>query len=166
MPDPNTLATEATLVVHEVILRRWRWLTGDPPLKKITAQVLAKFRDALSASPGMTRDKEASPNTVRSKMVFIQAVLDRYYFPYHEKLSCGGSIKDIRLGIDCHTMAATGPPIGWLHERPCTGDPDCIGLLPIGHTLIQATNNSVNLGQKISVYTGTSGGCPTNPKRC
>ena len=37
-----------------------------------------------------------------------------------------------------------------------------IGLLPIGHTLIQATNNSVNLGQKISVYTGTSGGCPTN----
>jgi len=33
-----------------------------------------------------------------------------YYRPYHEKLT--EISKEVRLGIDCHTMAAFGPPVG------------------------------------------------------
>jgi formiminoglutamase len=40
----------------------------------------------------------------------IEVLLRRYYYPYHNRLSQLG--KDAILGIDCHTMAAVGPPIG------------------------------------------------------
>jgi len=46
-------------------------------LKDITVQTLAKFRDVLLASRGLKPHRRASPNTVRSKMVLIQGVLDR-----------------------------------------------------------------------------------------
>ena len=42
----------------------------------------------------------------------IRTLLERYYHPYHKKLSTGGSSPAIRLGIDCHTMSAVGPPVG------------------------------------------------------
>ena len=41
----------------------------------------------------------------------IRGLLDRYYFPYHEKLAAGPTHRGIRLGIDCHTMSAVGPPV-------------------------------------------------------
>lgn len=40
----------------------------------------------------------------------IAGLLDRYYFPYHRRLTqlaTGGA----RLAVDCHTMAAIGPPV-------------------------------------------------------
>ena len=40
----------------------------------------------------------------------IDLLIDKYYKPYHAKLSQIG--KNAKLGIDCHTMAAKGPPIG------------------------------------------------------
>ena len=42
----------------------------------------------------------------------IERLLTDYYHPYHQKLE---SLKDkqrIKIGIDCHTMVAVGPPIG------------------------------------------------------
>jgi formiminoglutamase len=39
----------------------------------------------------------------------VQILLDRYYRPYHRRLS--ELAKGVKLGIDCHTMAAVGPPI-------------------------------------------------------
>jgi len=42
----------------------------------------------------------------------IQTLLVRYYLPYHEKLSAAAKTGTIKLGIDCHTMAAVGPPLG------------------------------------------------------
>jgi formiminoglutamase len=41
----------------------------------------------------------------------VERLLDCYYRPYHRRLSAGISA-DIRLCVDCHTMAAVGPPIG------------------------------------------------------
>ncbi len=38
----------------------------------------------------------------------IEILLDLYYRPYHQRLS--ESAADVKLGIDCHTMAAVGPP--------------------------------------------------------
>ncbi|MGW8287096.1 MAG: N-formylglutamate amidohydrolase [Desulfobulbales bacterium] len=40
----------------------------------------------------------------------IRVLLEKYYFPYHEKLSLANSNRFVRLGIDCHTMSALGPP--------------------------------------------------------
>lgn len=41
----------------------------------------------------------------------IRTLLQRYHEPYHEKLSANGAGQRIKLGIDCHTMAAVGPPV-------------------------------------------------------
>lgn len=42
----------------------------------------------------------------------IQTMLDRHYLPYHEKLSTAAGTNTIKLGLDCHTMSAVGPPVG------------------------------------------------------
>jgi N-formylglutamate deformylase len=41
----------------------------------------------------------------------IEQLLNRYYRPYHAKLTAKAG-RGAVLGIDCHTMAAVGPPIG------------------------------------------------------
>ena len=42
----------------------------------------------------------------------IEGLLDRYYAPYHQRLAAlAGSARAV-LGVDCHTMAAEGPPVG------------------------------------------------------
>lgn len=41
----------------------------------------------------------------------IESLLRNYYHPYHEHLRQSAGA-DLLLGVDCHTMAAKGPPIG------------------------------------------------------
>lgn len=41
----------------------------------------------------------------------IRGLLDNFYYPYHALLSEFAK-KGARLGVDCHTMAVKGPPIG------------------------------------------------------
>ncbi|GBC61842.1 N-formylglutamate amidohydrolase [Desulfonema ishimotonii] len=41
----------------------------------------------------------------------VQLLLDRYYHPYHQELTSLAN-SGIVLGVDCHTMAAIGPPVG------------------------------------------------------
>lgn len=41
----------------------------------------------------------------------VQVLLSRYYHPYHAELSRWADGR-VRLGLDCHTMAAVGPPVG------------------------------------------------------
>jgi N-formylglutamate deformylase len=40
----------------------------------------------------------------------IRMLLDKYYRPYHRQLSELAS--ETKMGVDCHTMAEKGPPIG------------------------------------------------------
>ena len=40
----------------------------------------------------------------------VNSLLQRYYYPYHQKLR--DFSKHVKLGIDGHTMAAFGPPVG------------------------------------------------------
>lgn len=42
----------------------------------------------------------------------IEKLLTNYYHPYHQKLKKLVEKETIMVGIDCHTMAATGPPVG------------------------------------------------------
>ena len=41
----------------------------------------------------------------------IEALLEGYYRPYHARLR-ELATTGVRLGVDCHTMAAEGPPVG------------------------------------------------------
>jgi len=53
-------------------------------------------------------------------------LLNKYYFPYHQFLQDCLKRKDIRMGVDCHSMAAVSPPIEGdaRHPRPliCLGN--------------------------------------------
>jgi len=42
----------------------------------------------------------------------IQALLSHHHRPYHRRLTELGLSGRFRLGIDCHTMASHGPPVG------------------------------------------------------
>lgn len=42
----------------------------------------------------------------------VRGLLDAYHTPYHERLSELGRSGQWLMGVDCHTMAATGPPVG------------------------------------------------------
>jgi formiminoglutamase len=56
----------------------------------------------------------------------IERLLEEHHRPYHRRLSELAGRADILLGVDCHTMAASGPPVGPDPgvERPqvCLGD--------------------------------------------
>ena len=41
----------------------------------------------------------------------IRILLNKYYYPYHERLRALAKT-GVRLAVDCHTMAAEGPPVG------------------------------------------------------
>lgn len=42
----------------------------------------------------------------------VEGLLDAYYTPYHARLTELGLAGRWPLGVDCHTMAAVGPPVG------------------------------------------------------
>ena len=56
----------------------------------------------------------------------VTSLIQRYYRPYHSRLSHVS--KGIRLGLDCHTMAAVGPPVapdaGSRRPRVCLSNGD------------------------------------------
>ena len=56
----------------------------------------------------------------------ITSLLEQHYRPYHAQLS--HLSKGVRLGIDCHTMAAVGPPVapdaGSKRPRVCLSNAD------------------------------------------
>jgi len=70
-------AADSTLKLFAITLKKWRYFTGDPPLKQIDAPLLAKFRDALSKCRGAKPYRRATANTVASKLRQIQAILDK-----------------------------------------------------------------------------------------
>jgi formiminoglutamase len=42
----------------------------------------------------------------------IEKLLADYYHPYHQQLEDLADKEKLKIGIDCHTMSAVGPPIG------------------------------------------------------
>jgi len=41
----------------------------------------------------------------------VEALLENYYRPYHQRLSSEAAATELLVGVDCHTMAAVGPPV-------------------------------------------------------
>lgn len=55
---------------------------------------------------------EVYKNGILPDKEFIRILLDKYYHPYHKFLKESLIRSDIKLGVDCHSMAAVTPPIG------------------------------------------------------
>lgn len=45
------------------------------------------------------------------KEMFIEELLQKYYFPYHKRIEQLLQTEDIKLGLDCHSMLSESPPI-------------------------------------------------------
>jgi integrase len=70
-------ARECSVKLYRIILRRWRLITGDPPLENISNATLTLFREALTRSRGIRRTKRMSPHTIVHYMSQIQTLLDK-----------------------------------------------------------------------------------------
>ena len=86
----------------------------------VTTTVARAVVDLNRAPDGFGRDGVVKTHTCWEVPVWVPALpvelaaalVDRYWRPYHERLSELGSSGRFRLGVDCHTMAAHGPPVG------------------------------------------------------
>ncbi len=98
----------------------------------VTTDIARAIVDLNRAQDDRRADGVVKTHTIWNEPIFnqpllkptIEQLLDRYYRPYHERIH---RVDDtvIRLCVDCHTMVATGPPIG-----PDTGQPRphvCLG---------------------------------------
>lgn len=70
-------ASPATLASFQTALNRWRFLTGDPPLRDITPKTLALFRDALAKMAGRDGVGRMSSETIRGYLRHVQCLLDK-----------------------------------------------------------------------------------------
>ena len=94
------------------------------PLKEIvthfvTTDIARAFVDLNRAEDDIRKDGVVKTHTCWDVPIYnralaeneIEQLLARYHRPYHEKLSELGQ-HNVVLGIDCHTMADYGPPVG------------------------------------------------------
>lgn len=90
----------------------------------------------------------------------VRQLLKRYYHPYHTKLAAVAE-SDLILAVDCHTMAASGPPIGPDPQSPrasvCLGDLNG-GSLPEGWIEIIRHSFANTFGAEISINRPFAGG--------
>jgi formiminoglutamase len=85
----------------------------------VTSDVARAIVDLNRAEDDRSKDGVVKTHTCWDVPVYhtfpaeevIEALLERYHRPYHARLSRLAT-DEVRLAIDCHTMAAHGPPVG------------------------------------------------------
>ena len=100
----------------------------------MTTPIARAFVDLNRAPDDFRKDGVVKTHTCWDERVYreplpdavVRELLDSHYYPYHGTVR---SFRDgVKLGVDCHTMAAFGPPIGPDpgQRRPliCLGDGD------------------------------------------
>jgi len=84
----------------------------------ITTDIARVFVDLNRSENDRTRDGVVKTHTCWDVPIYnkplpvelIEVMIKKYHRPYHEKLTSSSS--GVNFGIDCHTMADFGPPIG------------------------------------------------------
>ena len=99
----------------------------------VTTDIARAFVDLNRADDDIRKDGVVKTHTCRDVPIYskplapglIEKLLELYYRPYHQRLTALGG-RDLLLGVDCHTMAAHGPPVGpdpgQIRPRVCIGD--------------------------------------------
>ncbi len=75
---PECMAPDASKTYRdafEVALRRWRFVTGDPPLEEIDNQLLRRYRDFCTQCRGKEPGSRASAMTVRNHLIYVCRLL-------------------------------------------------------------------------------------------
>ena len=102
----------------------------------VTTDIARAFVDVNRAPDDIRRDGVIKTHTCWDVPIYnsppgeelVARLLERYYHPYHGKLRELALAGDVRVGIDCHTMAAHGPPVGpdpgRLRPAACVSDAD------------------------------------------
>lgn len=88
--------------------------------KFMTANVARAIVDLNRPENYMGPDGVVKTHTIRMKRVYdrrlseetVKLLIDSYWRPYHEALTSLAKRNGIVLGVDCHTMLETAPPIG------------------------------------------------------
>jgi formiminoglutamase len=94
-------------------------LLKDKVAHFVTADIARAFVDLNRAADDFSRDGVVKTHTCWDVPVYheplaamlIETLLEKYYRPYHARLSKLAN-QGVKLAIDCHTMAAIGPPVG------------------------------------------------------
>jgi formiminoglutamase len=90
----------------------------------------------------------------------IERLLGKYYHPYHKRLEALATNPDIRVGVDCHTMAAVGPPVapdsGRRRPAACVSDAD--GACDPGWTRELAGQLETAIGGEVKINDPFKGG--------
>jgi len=84
----------------------------------VSADVARAFVDVNRAEYDRGKDGVVKTHTCWDVPVYqgslpeeiVERLLERYYRPYHARLS--DLSRSVVAGLDCHTMAAVGPPVG------------------------------------------------------
>jgi len=84
----------------------------------VTTAIARAFVDLNRAEDDRRLDGVVKTHTCRMAPIYreplsealVKTLLEKYYTPYHQKLSRLAA--RVKLGIDCHTMSAVGPPVG------------------------------------------------------
>ena len=88
----------------------------------------------------------------------VRTLIEKYHRPYHKELT--RFAEDVILGVDCHTMAAQGPPIGpdsgVIRPHLCLSDYG--GTCPREWTLSLAACLEQAFGTKVSINDPFRGG--------
>jgi formiminoglutamase len=102
----------------------------------VTTDIARAFLDLNRAPDDFRKDGVIKTHTCWDVPIYdkqpddelVATLLERYYHPYHERLRTLALTGDVRVGIDCHTMVAYGPPVGPDPGRPrpaaCVSDAD------------------------------------------
>lgn len=93
---------------------------GDAFEGYITTSIARAFVDLNRSPDDFSGDGAVKTHTCWNVPVYarppddalIRVLLSRYHHPYHSRLESLGSSGRFVLGVDCHTMAAEGPPAG------------------------------------------------------
>lgn len=86
----------------------------------VTTSIARAFVDLNRACDDMRKDGVIKTHTCWDVPVYssslpepvVKKLIKKYYTPYHKQLDHHSKDKNIILGVDCHTMAETGPPVG------------------------------------------------------
>jgi formiminoglutamase len=133
----------------------------------VSTDVARAFVDLNRAEDDRRADGVVKTHTCWNEPVYcaplpeelVQRLLTRYHRPYHASLTAlAGS--PARLGIDCHTMAAHGPPVGPDPgcERPVVCLSDAGGTCPPEWTKTLARCLGTAFGQEPSINQPFKGG--------
>lgn len=134
----------------------------------VTTDIARAFVDLNRAPDDLRKDGVIKTHTCWDVPIYdsppdeelVAKLLNRYYYPYHEKLRALALAGDIRVGIDCHTMVSQGPPVGpdpgQLRPAACVSDAD--GTCDRAWTEELASQLSQSLGGEVRINDPFKGG--------